>query len=119
MVQNKVEAAYARSDLFGRRQRLMDDWEACLAGKRGRDGKPGSLRTEVQPEFARLRSGSAFHRPPRTDESDTLTASRRSISSVAAPTTLPPSEAQISGQINITPAVNRAPRAIVGTGVRK
>ena len=26
MVQNKVEAAYRRSDLFERRRRLMDDW---------------------------------------------------------------------------------------------
>ena len=34
VVQNKVEAAYARSDLFGRRRRLMDDWSAYLAGKR-------------------------------------------------------------------------------------
>ena len=32
VVQNKVEAAYARSDLFERRRRLMDDWEAYLAG---------------------------------------------------------------------------------------
>ena len=31
-VQNKVEAAYARSDLFERRRRLMNDWEAYLAG---------------------------------------------------------------------------------------
>ena len=31
VVQNKVEAAYARSDLFERR-RLMNDWEAYLAG---------------------------------------------------------------------------------------
>ena len=31
VVQNKVEAAYARSDLFERRRRLMDDWEAYLA----------------------------------------------------------------------------------------
>ena len=31
VVQNKVEAAYARSDLFDRR-RLMDDWSICLAG---------------------------------------------------------------------------------------
>ena len=30
VVQNKVEAAYARSDLFERR-RLMDDWSAYLA----------------------------------------------------------------------------------------
>ncbi|MCY3846540.1 MAG: hypothetical protein OXH69_23705 [Acidobacteria bacterium] len=30
VIQNKVEAAYARSDLFERR-RLMDDWSAYLA----------------------------------------------------------------------------------------
>ena len=30
VVQNKVEAAYARSDLFERRQRLMHDWSAYL-----------------------------------------------------------------------------------------
>ena len=35
VVQNKVEAAYARSDLFERRRRLMDDWSAYL------DGGPG------------------------------------------------------------------------------
>ena len=32
VVQNKVEAAYARSDLFERRRRLMDDWASYLAG---------------------------------------------------------------------------------------
>ena len=32
VVQNKVEAAYARSDLFERRRRLMDDWAAYLDG---------------------------------------------------------------------------------------
>ncbi len=32
VVQNKVEAAYARSDLFERRRHLMNDWEAYLAG---------------------------------------------------------------------------------------
>ena len=31
-VGNKVEAAYARSDLFARRRRLMDDWAAYLNG---------------------------------------------------------------------------------------
>ena len=36
LVQNKVEAAYARSDLFERRRRLMDDWEAYLAGTHAR-----------------------------------------------------------------------------------
>ena len=30
VVRSKVEAAYARSDLFERRRRLMDDWEAYL-----------------------------------------------------------------------------------------
>ena len=33
VVQNKVEAAYARSDLFERRRLLMDDWAAYLAGR--------------------------------------------------------------------------------------
>ena len=30
LVQNKVEAAYARSDLFDRRRPLMDDWGSAL-----------------------------------------------------------------------------------------
>ena len=33
VVQNKVEAADARSDLFERRRRLMDDWSEHLAGE--------------------------------------------------------------------------------------
>ena len=33
-VRNKVEAAYARSDLFERRRVLMDNWAAYLAGER-------------------------------------------------------------------------------------
>ncbi len=36
VVANRVEAAYARSDLFERRRRLMDDWAAYLADGRGR-----------------------------------------------------------------------------------
>ena len=35
VVRNKVEAAYARSDLFERRRRLMDDWAAYLQEVRG------------------------------------------------------------------------------------
>ena len=31
VVQNQIEAAYARSDLFDRRRTLMNDWEAYLA----------------------------------------------------------------------------------------
>ena len=43
-VRNPVEAAYARSDLFERRRRLMDDWAGYLgvargAGRRGADGQ--------------------------------------------------------------------------------
>ena len=34
VVGNKVEAAYARSDLFERRRILMDDWAVYLAGER-------------------------------------------------------------------------------------
>ena len=34
VVQNKVDAAYARSDLFERRRRLMGDWSAYLDGRR-------------------------------------------------------------------------------------
>ena len=40
-VRNPVEAAYARSDLFERRRRLMDDWAAYVGGeseRRRRDG---------------------------------------------------------------------------------
>ena len=32
-VRDKVEAAYARSDLFERRRRLMNDWSAYLAAE--------------------------------------------------------------------------------------
>ena len=33
VVQNKVEEAYRRTDLFERRRRLMDDWADYLAGE--------------------------------------------------------------------------------------
>ena len=43
VVSNKVEAAYARSDLFERRRLLMDDWAAYLAGERPPEAtRPGS-----------------------------------------------------------------------------
>ena len=35
VVSNQTEAAYARSDLFQRRRRLMADWAAYLDGERG------------------------------------------------------------------------------------
>ena len=34
VVHNQVEAAYARSDLFDRRRRLMDDWSAAVCGRK-------------------------------------------------------------------------------------
>ena len=43
VVQNKVEAAYRRTDLFERRRKLMDDWAAYLAGER-RDPDAGPVR---------------------------------------------------------------------------
>ncbi|MCY4121029.1 MAG: integrase, partial [Acidobacteria bacterium] len=35
VVQNRVEAAYARSDLFERRRALMNDWAEYLGEVRG------------------------------------------------------------------------------------
>ena len=40
VVQNRVEAAYARSDLFERRRILMDDWSRYLAQGMGEDSEP-------------------------------------------------------------------------------
>ncbi len=40
VVPNKVEAAYARSDLFERRRLLMDDWAAYLDGERRVEDSP-------------------------------------------------------------------------------
>ena len=43
VVRNKVEAAYARSDLFVRRRRLMDDWAAYLQEVRGQGDRAASV----------------------------------------------------------------------------
>ena len=40
VVRNRVEAAYARSDLFERRRTLMDDWACYLAQGSGEDLEP-------------------------------------------------------------------------------
>ena len=40
VVRNRVEAAYARSDLFERRRTLMDEWARYLAQGRGEDSEP-------------------------------------------------------------------------------
>ena len=40
VVQNRVEAAYARSDLFERRRTLMDERARYLAQGRGEDSEP-------------------------------------------------------------------------------
>ena len=38
VVANQTEAAYARSDLFERRRRLMDEWATYLSGEHRGDG---------------------------------------------------------------------------------
>ena len=43
VVQNKVEAAYRRTDLFDRRRRLMNDWAAYLSGE-SRDRMGAAVR---------------------------------------------------------------------------
>ena len=40
VVRNRVEAAYARSDLFERRRTLMDDWARYLDQGMGQDREP-------------------------------------------------------------------------------
>ena len=40
VVRNRVEAAYARSDLFERRRRLMNDWARYLAQGSGNAVEP-------------------------------------------------------------------------------
>ena len=47
-VQNKVEAAYARSDLFERRRRLMADWETYLVGGQRPAVSPGRSRKSAR-----------------------------------------------------------------------
>ena len=42
-VRNPTEAAYARSDLFERRRRLMDDWAAYLSGPHGVRPTPAAI----------------------------------------------------------------------------
>ena len=49
-VRNPVEAAYARSDLFERRRRLMDDWAGYLAG---RTRKREAARAAARPAVSR------------------------------------------------------------------
>ena len=49
-VRNPTEAAYARSDLFERRRRLMDDWAAHLSGAHGQVSHDhGDGRHRVRP----------------------------------------------------------------------
>ena len=52
VVQNRVEAAYRRTDLFDRRRRLMDDWSAYLADE-GREPAPDR---SVDPPCSQRRS---------------------------------------------------------------
>ena len=61
VVKNKVEAAYARSDLFERRRRLMDDWAAYL----DRGSASRRLAAALEPISLRERP-SRSRRLPRT-----------------------------------------------------
>ncbi len=47
VVQNKVEAAYARSDLFERRRRLMNDWASYVLDDDDRDDPRGRAKRAV------------------------------------------------------------------------
>ena len=49
VVRNRVEAAYARSDLFERRRRLMDDWAGYLAQGIGALHQVKTRQAPVQP----------------------------------------------------------------------
>ena len=40
VVRDKVEVAYARSDLLARRRQLMNEWAAYLNGPRGTGDSP-------------------------------------------------------------------------------
>ena len=58
VVGNRVEAAYARSDLFERRRRLMDDWAGYLAQGIGCPGQAGvRAKLEVPGSGRRERRG--------------------------------------------------------------
>ena len=66
----KAEAAYARSDLFERRRRLMDDWSAYLASEPREDG-PGSSKISGGPTVVRTRIGAQPRsRPPACAEAE-------------------------------------------------
>ena len=56
VVRDKVEVAYARSDLVERRRRLMDDWSAIWRMGAGRRRRAETL-AERPPEERRLRIG--------------------------------------------------------------
>ena len=57
MVQNKVEAAYARSDLFERRRRLMDEWAAYVEWRTLRDCRGRKLERNGKPERNEISQG--------------------------------------------------------------
>ena len=57
-VRNPTEAAYARSDLFERRRRLMHNWAAYLSGERGaRGGMTSATGFAVGDDCAHLVTG--------------------------------------------------------------
>ena len=57
VVGNKVEAAYARADLFERRRRLMDEWSAYLAPERDAREDPAEARSSLATHAATMGRG--------------------------------------------------------------
>ena len=68
-VRNPTEAAYARSDLFERRRRLMDEWAAYLSGTHGARPilpPPSGVRLLTDPERLFTPAASADRRRVRS-----------------------------------------------------
>ena len=81
-VRNQTEAAYARSDLFERRRRLMDDWTRYLAETPGQVRRCGGRAAAASPgPGAEAASRAAAAGSPGRDEADR----RGRVTGAAAP----------------------------------
>ena len=67
VIQNKVEAAYARSDLFERRRRLMDDWAAYLDGESGQVIPPARQQAITESDHPPRTQASAARTIPKSE----------------------------------------------------
>ena len=119
MVQNPVEAAYARSDLFERR-RLMDDWEGYLTGERGaeessrRRHRTGRWRSgPVQIPSVRVQTTHRREREVAEESSATTASGESSRASAAPPLTFRP--LQGDSPATVADCVIMAGRGLPGT----